>query len=166
MKRPPSKGGIPPWFWIALSAVASAILFSALLAVNAMVPSASMEPTIRAGQMVFGWRPAYRLHGPARGDIVLFRHPSAAGELLVKRVVALEGDVVEITEGTVLLNGAPLAEPYALPDQDQNAPAVTVPRGCCYLLGDNRAASRDSSEWTEPFVPFSELVAKVLWIYG
>lgn len=154
------------WLYIALSGVVSALLFSSLLVVNAMVPSASMEATIRAGQQVLGWRPAYQIAEPARGDIVLFRHLSVTDELLVKRVIAVGGDVVEIRNGVVILNGEPLTEPYATPDKSQNAKPVTVPDGCCYVMGDNRGASNDSSQWSESFVPISEMIAKVIWIYG
>lgn len=154
------------WLYIALSGVVSALIFCSLLVVNAMVPSTSMEATIRAGQQVLGWRPAYRIAKPARGDIVLFRHLSVTDELLVKRVVAIGGDVVEIRKGAVILNGEPLVEPYATTDNTQSAAPVTVPDGCCYVLGDNRRASNDSSQWSVPFVPISEMIAKVIWIYG
>jgi len=146
--------------------VISAILFTTWLAVNAMVPTASMAPTIRAGQFVFGWRPAYLHNAPARGDIVILRHPELTDQLLVKRVVAVGGDTVAIRGGAVYVNGLPLSEPYATLSKTQNVPILTVQTGFCYVLGDNRAASNDSSCWADPFVPVSELVAKVLWIYG
>ena len=168
IKQPPSKGKrkAPQWFIIALSAVISAILFSSLLAVNATVPTASMAPTIRAGQFVFGWRPAYRTGAPERGDIVILRHPELTDQLLVKRVIAVGGDQLEIRGGVVYRNGTALLEPYAIPNPAQNVARLTVPQGFCYVLGDNRPASNDSSRWADPFVPVSELVAKVLFIYG
>ena len=165
-KPPRSKRAIPAWFGAALGGVAAALLMSTLWIVNATVPSASMETTIRTGQQVLGWRPAYRFASPAHGDIVLLRHSSVTNQLLVKRIIAIGGDTVAIRGGVVLLNGEPLAEAYATPDTAQNAAPVTVPDGFCYVLGDNRAASNDSSQWSEPFVPYAELIAKVIWIYG
>ena len=165
-KPPRSKRAVPAWLGAALGGVITALLVGALLVVNATVPSASMEPTIRPGQQVLGWRPAYRLAEPARGDIVLLRHPAVTDQLLVKRIIAVGGDTVAIRGGVVLLNGEPLAEAYAIPDPAHNAAPVTVPEGFCYVLGDHRAASGDSSRWSEPFVPYAELVAKVIWIYG
>lgn len=165
-KPPRSKRAIPAWFGAALSGIITALLTSTLLIVNATVPSASMEATIRTGQQVLGWRPAYQLANPARGDIVLLRHPSVTDQLLVKRIIAVGGDTVALRGGVVLLNGEPIAEAYANPDPTQNAAPVTVPEGFCYVLGDNRASSNDSSQWSEPFVPYSELIAKVIWIYG
>jgi len=168
IKPPPGKGRrkLPQWLWIALSAVISAILFTTWLAVNATVPTASMAPTIRAGQFVFGWRLAYLRSAPARGDIVILRHPDLADQLLVKRVVAVGGDTVAIGDGILYVNGLPQTEPYATVFKTQNVATLSVPMGFCYVLGDNRAASNDSSCWADPFVPVSELVAKVLWIYG
>ena len=165
-KPPRSKRAEVTWLGVALCGVIAALLVNLLLIVNATVPSASMEATIRPGQQVLGWRPAYRLAAPERGDIVIFRHPSVTDEWLVKRVIAVGGDAVEIRNGVVILNGEPLQEPYAILDPAQNAASVTVPEGCCYVMGDHRGASNDSSQWSEPFVPFSELIAKVIWIYG
>ncbi|WP_158602985.1 signal peptidase I [Jiangella rhizosphaerae] len=127
------------------------------LAVGALVPgrvahvftldSASMTPTLEPGDRVV----ANRLAEPGRGDLVVFRDPggwvrSGASPYLVKRVIGVAGDRVSCcSRGAVVVNGEPLAEPY-LSGGAAGAVAfdVTVPDGALWVLGDNRADSRDS----------------------
>ena len=96
------------------------------------VPSASMEPTIRAGSLIFGFRISEKLEC---GDVIVFKHE---GLLLVKRIAGRPSDVV-----------------YA------DGEMLTVPADCYYVLGDNADASIDSRDWAEPFVFASDIIAKV-----
>jgi signal peptidase I len=135
-----------------------------------MVPTGSMRPTIREGDRLLGTKFQYWFRKPALGDIVVFRPPQNARELvspdvkrLVKRVVAVDGDVVEIDQGVVKVNGAALEEPYiAQPPLYHMAP-VEVPADHVFVLGDNRNQSLDSHSWG--FVPESELIAHVVARY-
>jgi signal peptidase I len=86
---------------------------------------------------------------PRRGDVIVFHAPSGNGEDFIKRVVALPGEEVEIHDGTVFVNGRPLAEPWS-PRRDHSAfPAYQVTSGHVFVLGDNRADSNDSRTWGE-----------------
>ena len=98
------------------------------------VPSASMEPAIREGSLIFGCRFFSDLE---RGDVVVFTHEN---RLLVKRVAGLPGDIIA--------NGS---EKLAVPD------------GCFYMLGDNEGGSSDSRTWEYQFVPTDSIIAAV-WI--
>jgi signal peptidase I len=124
------------------------------------IPSASMAPTLLPGEQVAvtpysaPWRSE-----PARGDVVVFRSVDRPGEFLVKRVIALPGDHVEIRRGFVRLNGRALAEPY-LASRSGNAdvPPEIVPAGCVWVLGDNRGDSADSRRWG--FLPREQIVGR------
>lgn len=98
------------------------------------------------------------------GDIVVIdRHVQ---EPLIKRVIGVGGDVIEITQdGHVSRNGEILEEPYAvgLTDQRGMNRAVTVPEGHLFVLGDNRAVSHDSRSDEVGFVPVSDVVGKAVF---
>ncbi|MCL2343172.1 MAG: signal peptidase I [Firmicutes bacterium] len=96
------------------------------------VPSTSMEPTIKAGSLIFGTRVLGDLK---RGDVIAFEHE---GLILVKRIAGIPGDVVYAGNRTMV-----------------------VPTGCYYVLGDNTAASIDSRYWDEPFVPLTDVIATI-----
>jgi signal peptidase I len=102
----------------------------------------SMEPTFKEGARL-RTKPA----DPAalkRGDVVLFTDPAKLDRTLVKRIVALAGDRVELRGGILYLNGSQVAEPYTLQTFVANVAPIEVPPGKVYVLGDNRGASFDS----------------------
>ena len=87
---------------------------------------------------------AYVFNPPQRGDIVVFHLPDRQGADLVKRVVGLPGETVELRDGRVYVDGALLEEPYLSSFDDSNEPPVAIPEGHYYVLGDNRGVSFDS----------------------
>lgn len=102
---------------------------------------------------------------PKRGDIVVFKLDWTAQEehYLVKRVIGVAGDTVEIKQGTLYLNGEPVVEDYIKePMLDYSYPAVTVPEGHYYVLGDNRNNSSDSR--VIGCVP-ADKITGVCWLY-
>ena len=96
-----------------------------------------------------------------RGDLVALRDPSGAGSI-VKRVVGLPGDVVEIQDAVLLVGGAPVAEPYADLSGIDGVfyGPVTVPAGSVLVLGDDRGRSVDSRDFGP--VPVSGVTGRVL----
>ncbi|MGD1068016.1 MAG: signal peptidase I [Vulcanimicrobiaceae bacterium] len=134
---------------VSLSAqlVLLALIATAFFLRTPQVDGLSMEPRVRAGEFVLINTLAYRLGPVRRGDVVAFRHDAPNPETYIKRVVGLPGERVEVREGTVLVDGAPLPEPYVHFPDHRSAPAVTLPADGYYVLGDNRAESDDSRNW-------------------
>lgn len=159
------------WIKIILIAMALAFFVNSVLIANSRVPSASMENTIMTNDRVIGWRLAYKLGGePERGDIVIFHHeigPAKEDTRLVKRIIGLPGERVEIRDNQVYINGdsTPLEEPY-LPEAMESEDFIfEVPEGCYLMLGDNRNHSADARDWIDPYVPKKDIMAKVLFRY-
>ena len=76
------------------------------------IPSGSMEETIMTGDMVFSEKVSYYFGEPARGDIVTFADPEIPSRTLIKRVIATEGQTVDLRDGSVYVDGVKLDEPY------------------------------------------------------
>lgn len=102
------------------------------------IPSNSMEPTLRAGDHILVT--PYLHDSPQRGEVIVFRSPVARDQLLVKRVVAVPGDLVESRDGHLLIGGHPAG------DADAIVPQI-IPADCYFVVGDNRANSFDSRQW-------------------
>ncbi len=108
------------------------------------VKGESMEPTLYEGDMVLYTRLGVQYQ---RGDVVSVRIPS--GEYYVKRIIAMEGDTVEIRDGRVYLNGECLTEPYIAGETQTAAGGIvrypyTLQEGQIFVMGDNRSSSMDS----------------------
>ena len=110
------------------------------------VPSASMAPTLDVGDHIIV-TPYLRHAQPSRGDIVVFRAPPSR-DVVVKRVLATPGDLIESRNGRVILCGHALAEPYLHdPAASGEIHPQIIPAGCYFVMGDNRANSLDSRAW-------------------
>jgi signal peptidase I len=144
--------------------ILSLILFLAINAISARirVDGYSMEPTLYTGEFVIVNKISYKLGEPERGDIVVFHYPRNPDQEYIKRVIGLAGDVVEIRNGEVFVNGQALDEPYI-----KAPPAYpgtwTVPDNSLFVLGDNRNNSSDSHNWGE--VPMDLVIGKAIFIY-
>lgn len=125
-----------PWKWLTpiLASVLILVLFKLVFLIG-YVPTASMEPTIEKGSYIVGIRIFSELEV---GDIIIFERD---GELLVKRIAAVGGAVVE-----------------------RNGTSVAVPEDCFYVLGDNAGNSYDSRYWEDPFVPMGNVIGNLLCI--
>jgi signal peptidase I len=142
-------------------AVMIALLINLFMAQATRVYGQSMEPNLHTDQRLIVEKLSYHLHPPRRGDVVVMKLNHSESELLIKRVIALPGERVEIKEGQVFINGQPLDEPYL--DQytaGQMAPKV-VPPLHVFVLGDNRGFSNDSR--TFGMVNFSDIVGRA-WL--
>jgi signal peptidase I len=143
-------------------AIALGFLARAMMHIYA-IPSDSMAPTLQAGDQIVV-TPYFR-GAPKRGDVVVFESLLVPDELMVKRVVAVPGDLVDSRLGRVRVGGYTLPEPYVLQEGSTGAvSAQLVPADSYFVLGDNRDDSLDSRSWG--VVPHSSIVGRarmVLW---
>lgn len=152
-------------------AVVIAFAINNLVIINAKVPSGSMEKTIKKHSRMVGFRLSYVFSKPKSGDIIIFKYPEDESQYFVKRVIATPEDEVEITNGVVCVNRKEINEPYVYyddgtPDADGDFPKTKVPKGCYFVLGDNRNNSKDSRFWvTTHFVKESQILGKAIFSY-
>jgi signal peptidase I len=148
-RRPPRKGGRLLLETLIILIVAFALVFGFVrpfVAEAYEIPSGSMVPTLEIGDRVLANKFIYRFHEPNRGDIVVFESVENQDQTLIKRVVGLPGDEIQLRSGTLFVNSEPQNEPYLnkdLPSLDSYGP-VTVPEGKVFVMGDNRGDSADS----------------------
>jgi signal peptidase I len=126
------------------------------------VENISMLPTLRPGEFILVNKLTYRFNESERGDIVIFHFPQNPREDYIKRVIGLPGDVVEIAENQVYVNGFKLHEPYLTSPMIYDG-TWTVPEDALFVLGDNRNQSSDSHSWG--YVPLENVVGKAIVVY-
>ncbi|HJT37835.1 MAG TPA: signal peptidase I [Actinomycetota bacterium] len=160
------------------------------------IPSESMTPTLQVGDRVLVNKLVYRIHPPRRGDIIVFieqpaPHKSFWGRVrsflteglgvtkplsqdFIKRVIALPGETIKITDGVVTITtpdgkrSFTLDEPYLHPDTSSFGPEK-VPAGDYFVMGDNRGNSADSRTLLYPGVPKSRIIGRAfirIWPIG
>ncbi|MFP5246433.1 MAG: signal peptidase I [Thermoanaerobaculia bacterium] len=146
-------------------AIALAVLVRSALQLYS-IPSESMSPTLEAGDQIvvtpyFGAK-------PERGHVIVFSSPADPRELLVKRVIAVPGELVDSRLGRVRVGGHTIPEPYVRREASTGAiEAQIIPADSYYVLGDNRDDSLDSRTWG--VVPRDRIIGRarlVLWSSG
>jgi signal peptidase I len=140
------------------------VLYLGINAVSARVrvDGFSMVPTLQDGEYVLVSKLSYRLGEAQHGDIIVFKYPGEPQQDLIKRIIGLPGDSVQVSGSVVSVNGQPLVEPYiaASPVYQGN---WQVPKGYLFVLGDNRNDSSDSHSWG--LLPLENVIGKAILIY-
>ena len=150
-----------------VSTVIVFFLLQTFVARTFAVEQTSMQSTLEPGQEVIVDRLTPAFSPYKRGDIVVFAAPDQTGrqEPLIKRVIGVGGDLVELRDGTVLVNGQPLSEPYAFGGEPTvpigAATTWIVPNGWLFVLGDHRSVSVDSRAFGP--IPVSSVVGRA-WL--
>jgi signal peptidase I len=190
-KKPRDKSIVREYFEL-IAETAVFVFFVMTFVVQAFqIPTGSMEPTLLVGDFllvnkVVYTNPSFPLEKALlprrdihRQDIVVFKYPEELNKDFVKRVIALEGETLEIKDKQVLINGNPITETYKVHGDSQvftkngyyryddtirdNFGPVVVPPGHCFVMGDNRDNSKDSRYWG--FLPMNHIKGKPWVIY-
>ncbi|HUO04734.1 MAG TPA: signal peptidase I [Candidatus Binataceae bacterium] len=177
-------------------ALALALFIRTFLIQAYKIPSGSMEPTLLVGDHILVNKMAYGIRMPdsifgidtgpfhlgkylmhfsqvQRGDVIVFVFPGDRTKDFIKRVIGVPGDVVQVKQGQVWLNGQPMPDPHAHFEisasdrtdtnaRDHSQP-LTVPPGKLFMMGDNRDRSFDSRYWG--FVDENDVEGRAVVIY-
>ena len=167
-----------------ITALILALVIRAYVIQAFKIPSGSMIPTLLIGdhllvnKFIYGTKIPFTARRvlifkkPERGDIIVFKYPENPEKDFIKRVTAVEGDVIEERDKRIYVNGKAVIEPYTQHsdsgirsgnDPRDNFRPLTVPKGKVFVMGDNRDQSYDSRYWG--FVDLKEIKGKALIIY-
>lgn len=124
----------------------------------AYIPSISMEPTLSVGNIVLGNR-LDRI--PDRYDIILFWNPENKKQVLIKRVIGLPGEKIEMKSGCIYVDGQKINEPY-LQEKYNDSGSYQVSQNSYFVMGDNRNHSYDSRDFFS--IPQKDVLAKAVCV--
>jgi signal peptidase I len=141
------------------------------------IPSLSMYPTFEVGDQLAVEKVTKRIKPLYRNEVVVFNPPQAfrdivegqygdsdrSREALIKRIVAVEGDVVEVKSGSLFINGEQADEPFTNEGAEYQFGPVVVPPGHVLVLGDNRNHSLDGHIWG--FLPKDNVIGRAVFVY-
>lgn len=153
---------VKEWGLNILGVVVLGLLLWKFVIYSVWIESGSMIPTLEVKDRLI----ATRVHNPEKlkvGDIVIF-NSEELDELLIKRLIGLPGDKIEIKNGIVFRNGEELQEDYVKNNEMYDG-VFEVPDGKYFFLGDNRAHSDDSRYWENPYIDASEIEGKAILKY-
>jgi len=139
------------WALVVVIALVVALGVRTFLLAHFVVEGSSMYSTLETGDRVFVNKVSYRLHDPNRGDVVVLHEIRGTSERdLIKRVIAVGGEEIEMRSCEVRVGGQLLLEPYLDPtvvtpgNCGGDFGPLIVPEGTVFVMGDNRAGSQDS----------------------
>ncbi|MBU4377051.1 MAG: signal peptidase I [Candidatus Omnitrophica bacterium] len=181
--KPHTKMIIREWVESILIAVILALFIRTFFIQAFKIPSGSMRPTLLEGdkimvnKLLYGPKIPfinYKLPGlrePMRGDIVVFEYPEDRKKDFIKRLIAVGGETIEISNGNIVINGKPIEGPpeilkayyYDRGHYGVEGNAVVVPEDSYFVLGDNSASSRDSRYWG--FVSRDDIIGRAMFIW-
>jgi signal peptidase I len=127
-----------------LAASVIAFIIASFLIQVSRVEGISMRPNLHTGEYALIEKVSYRFHTPRRGDVIVFRSPVDPGKDYIKRVIGLPGEMVEVRQARVYINGRPLVEKYTEEPPYYLFGPERVPKHSLFVLGDNRNQSLDS----------------------
>ncbi|MGP1385980.1 MAG: signal peptidase I [Thainema sp.] len=167
-KKPRVEHEENPWLEIVKTiglAAVMAIGIRSFVAEARYIPSGSMEPTLQINDRLFIEKISYRFNPPERGDIIVFRPTDTLKQenpelkdAFIKRVIGTPGDVVEVRNEKVFINGEVIEEDYIAAPPEYEWGPEEVPEDSYLVLGDNRNNSYDSHYWG--FVPRENIIGR------
>ncbi|MDD5255533.1 MAG: signal peptidase I [Candidatus Omnitrophica bacterium] len=176
------KSTLREWVEAIVVAAVCAMVIRTFIIQAFRIPTGSMRPTLIEGDVImvnkfiYGARVPFtgitlpKLKDPSRGDVIVFVYPENPKKDFIKRLIAAEGETVEIKDGTIYIDGQALVDPvfnqvyyYNRGGFGSEGLKLTVPPESFFVLGDNSASSQDSRYWG--FVPRKNVLGKALFIY-
>jgi len=169
----PTGSGSRVWRWLlsalreaietVIPAVVIALVINLFLAQATQVLGQSMEPTLHSAQRVVVEKVTYHFfHGPRRGDIVVL-NLAGQPEPLIKRVVGLPGETIEVRGSSVYIEGELIGELWTTKPGGGNYGPQVIPPLHVFVLGDNRGASNDSRNFGP--VPIEDIMGHAWFSY-
>lgn len=152
------------WFISLAVAFTIALLLRLFVFEFISVSGPSMEPTLFSDEYVFMEKVSYWFQGPEYGDVVICKFPHST-DTYVKRVIGTPGDILEIADGVLYINGQPDTTFFSGHMNGSMAP-ITVPEGCVFVMGDNRNESMDSRYDSIGPLPYKMVLGRaqfVIW---
>jgi signal peptidase I len=160
-------GATLSWFRDLFLSVLIAIVVILFLYQPVKVEGTSMMPSLQNDERIFINKFVYRfgISDIGRGDTVVFLYPNDPSKSYIKRVIGIPGDRIRIDDGTVIVNGNALSEPYVAQDYRDQIPMAEeiVPADKYFVLGDHRSSSNDSRSWG--WVPRQYIYGKAVFVY-
>lgn len=159
------RNAIKGWLLPVAGALLLSLTIKTYVVEAVQIPSESMEPTLLVNDRLFVEKitptDEYQV-----GDVIVFHpHFSSQYDLLIKRIVGVEGDKIEIRGGVLYRNDQKVSEPYIKERMTYEFGPVYVPKGSFLVLGDNRNESYDSHLWEDPFVKQENVIGKAIFRY-
>lgn len=147
------------WTETIVVALVLALIIRAFFLQVFWIPSGSMEPTFDINDRIVVNKVAYFFRPPKRLEVIVFRQVAPADvpkKDLIKRLVGLPGETLELKNGVIHINGSPIGEKHTLNQDFANFGPVKIPADSFFVMGDNRPASADSRYWG--FLPRKNII--------
>jgi len=165
------KQEIREWVESLIIALVLALIIRTFVVQAFKIPTGSMKPTLVEGDRLLVNKFIYKFKEPQRGDIIVFKFPGNEKKDFIKRLIAKEGEVVEIKDGDIYIDGERIEEPFNIrktryynkSPYGASGRGITIPKDSFYVLGDNSTSSRDSRYWG--FVPRKNVIGKAFFLY-
>jgi len=176
------KSAVREWIESIIIAFVLAMIIRTFVVQAFKIPTGSMRPVLLEGDAIlvnkfnYGAKIPFinfrlpALRQPKRGDVIVFIYPENPKKDFIKRLVATEGETVEIKNGTIYINDKPLLEPlfsqryyYNRGEFAKEGQRIVVPKDNLFVLGDNSSSSQDSRYWG--FVPKRNILGNAILIY-
>lgn len=155
---------VKDWIIPIIAAIGIALMINKFLIYNVYIPSESMVPTLNVDDRLMVTR-IYNTDKIERGNVIVF-YSDELQKHLIKRVIGIPGDHIEIQDGIVKINGEVIEEDYVKNNEYlKNKLVFDVPEDKFFFLGDNRSRSNDARRWINPYIDASDIEGRAIIKY-
>ncbi len=159
------KNEVGEWVRSIILAVIIAVVIRMFFFETFLVDGTSMFPTLRHNERLVVNKAVYYFREPQQGEVIVFNYQQRPRRDFIKRVVATEGDTVEIKDGLLMINNQTIDEPYIVNHTVKDFGPVEVPEDHLFVLGDNRNNSMDSRDHEVGAISIEQVRGKALVVF-